>query len=238
MFIQDNTKFGDNLINVTLENFMMISIGIDSNKAVSYCNPYILYYRNIQSVTSKTTMEGVSNNSKYSTIKNTWANYSDGIWFYNRCAINTDQLYGYNLFDSEVNKKASAASVIEKTMTMPNYYDATTVDFDYKYTYSSTMKISVINANSINTGVFIKMMTLFSDLIPKSVQLQYYNWVSLSNNANIESLFAVVDMNFNFSTSVLSAKYLTQSTSSIMNASPDVNSTPQSPDLFQIIFIV
>jgi hypothetical protein len=219
MFLEDNSKMGDNLVNVILSRFMMISVGIDENNLTSWCNPYLQYYPSIESITSKTAMDMISENTKYSTIKAKSVNYRDGTWVYTRCAVNLDDLSAYNLID---NSKMFTPVVTDKAaLGMPNYYDTTPIALPFKYFYGDYQYLRIKNAGSLltsssyKTALFIRGLTVFSEFIPKISQLQYFDFTSLTSNSNFPGLYITMSPEWSATSKVLSGYYYNEGGSRI-----------------------
>jgi hypothetical protein len=210
MFLEDNTKMRDNLVNVILSGFMMISVGIDENNLTTWCNPHLKYYPSIESITTKTSMDMITENTKYSTIKAKTVNYRDGTWVYTRCAVNLDGKSAYNLIDNS--KMLSPVVTDKSSLGMAYYYDTTQVDLPYNYFYGEYQYLRIKNAGSLltssyKTAFFIRGLTVFSEFIPKISQLQYFDFTSLTSNSNFPGLYITMNPEWSATSKVLSGYY-------------------------------
>lgn len=170
MFVENETSFGDNLINITMEGRLMISVGMNTHIS-SICNMHMGRYHELTTITSMAAMTPYLSGSNFVNKQTEFTADPSGKWFHVRCGYSLDKQYLYNM----MTVKDNATPVVQEDNSVHDarYYDAMSLDFQFLYFWGSTTSLSITNAKSITKAVYLKHMQIFSEIIPKVSGVNY-----------------------------------------------------------------
>lgn len=262
MFIEDESKFNANdMIKIHFNKIMMMAIGKDTTASAgsqyisSVCNIYTAYYPTLAQRTNFIDVLNDLANPNYTGSKTSFSKNVSSKWFYLRCGVSFDMTYLYNLLSVDYFLNAGIANyVVSENMSFsnPSYFDYDALnpssypklDFLFNYLFlNNKMKVSIEVSDHISTSVnsiFIRNLYIYSDLIKKSMGIQYYDFSGFGNNDNeFDSLLLILNLDklnlMNGSTSsavTISYEYLISDNS--IAQTDTINATTRADATFRI----
>jgi hypothetical protein len=197
IFLNDISKIGNNLINLVFGPYMMISFGLNGYLPAIFCNPYVGYYPNIKNIISFSTMKTLSSDSNYSMIYSMFNPPSSvsfsATWNNVRCAVNLSTLKAWG--------EISYAEYIyykEVSLKKPSYFKNR--PFDYTFSFhnfsnnNNLAKFSIINANNLNTNVFINHIQIWKTYHSADIKFQYYDFSNISSVSDVPGLHTIISI--------------------------------------------
>lgn len=172
MFINDQSTFGDNVINIIFENMMQISIGVDTNIA-TFCSVYTELFPGLATTVTMSALKSNFLTSANPNAVNSLVKFTadkSGQWFYTRCGFSLDNAEFYNMI-TETNQ---TTMIEDNSVTLPlaNIYDGQTTDFRYRI-YPANMNLYIKNAKTVTSNVYLRNLQLFSTYIPRTSGVHY-----------------------------------------------------------------